>query len=181
MHINNVYVALCRAAGIKTRYKMFAAIQSQTTYDELYDPMMQKWYDALGYFSLESDIEVFIDGKWVVANPAPTPERQAAMSIPITKFGEEALGVWFNAIPGTIFWTESIPYGLDYLLKALIKIAPGTVDTINTNIQHLREKGARIIQEHGGEMHYDTYRRENFKPVFPTMKIQKHHGIIFEK
>lgn len=181
IHMNTVFVALCRAAGIKARYKMFAAIQSQATYEEVYDPMMQRWYDALGYFSLEADIEVFIDGKWEVANAAPTPERQAGMSIPITKFGEEALGVWFDAIPGTIFWTESIPYGLDYLLKALMKIAPGTVDTINANIQKLREKGERIIKEYGGEKQYDTYRRENFKPLFPKLNIQTQKGIVFEK
>lgn len=181
IHINNVFVALCRVAGIKARYKMFAAIQSQTTYEELYDPMMKKWYDALGYFSLEADIEVYIDGKWEVANAAPTPERQAAMNIPITTFGEESLGVWFDAVPGTIFLTESMPYGLDYLLMALIKIAPGTVDTINANIQKLREKGAKIIKDHGGEKQYDMYRRENFKPLFPKMDIQKQKGIVFEK
>ena len=160
---------------------MFAAIQSQATYDELYDPIMQRWYDALGYFSLEADIEVFIDGKWEVANAAPTPERQAGMGVPITRFGEESLGVWFNAIPGTMFWAESIPYGLDYILKLLFKMAPGTIDSINANAQKLREKGAKIIKEHGGEKQYDTYKRENFKPLFPKMDIQTQKGLIFEK
>ncbi len=181
IHMNTVFVALLRAAGIKARYKMFAAIQTQTTYDEVYDPMMQKWYDALGYFSIEADIEIFIDGKWEVANAAPTPERQAGMGIPITKFGEEALGVWFEAVPGTMFWTESVPYGMNLLFKIIMKIAPGTVDTINVNIQKLREKGAKIIQEYGGEKQYDKYRRENFKPVFPTLDIETQKGIVFEK
>jgi hypothetical protein len=181
IHINNVFVALCRAAGIKTRYKMFAAVQTQATYDELYDPIMQRWYDALGYFSLEADIEVFINGKWEVANTAPTPDRQAAMGVPITRFGEEALGVWFNAIPGTMFWTESVPYGLDYILKLLFKIAPGTIDNINANANKLREKGAKIIKEHGGEKQYDTFKRADFKPLFPTMKIQTKKGLVFEK
>jgi hypothetical protein len=181
VHINNVFVALCRAAGIKARYKMFAAIQSQATYDEMYDPIMQRWYDALGYFSLEADIEVYINGKWEVANTAPTPERQAAMSVPITKFGEESLGVWFNAIPGTMFWTESIPYGLDYILRFLFKIAPGTIDNINANVNRLREKGVEIIKQHGGEKQYDEFKRADFKPMFPTMNLQKRQGIVFER
>ena len=181
IHINNVFVALCRCTGIKARYKMFAAIESQSMYDEVYDPMMQRWYDALGYFSLEADIEVYLDGKWIVAHAGPVPERQAAMHVPITKLGEESIGTWFDALPGTMFWTESIPYGIGLTTKALMRIAPGTIDTMNANIMNQIEKGKKVLKEKGGEEKYDEEARTKFKPKFPEVKLKKHKKIIFEE
>ena len=127
LHINSVFAALCRAAGIKARYRLFAAVESQSMYEEIYDSMMRRWYDALGYFSLEGEIEVYIDGKWLPAHAGPTPERQAAMGVPITKFGESSMGLWFKPIPGTMFVTESLPYGIGMITKALMLLAPKTV------------------------------------------------------
>ncbi len=181
LHINSVFAALCRCAGIKTRYKMFAAIESQSIYDDLYDSMMRRWYDAIGYFSIEADIEVFIDGKWEIGHAGPTPERQAAMGIPITRLGEESIGKWFDAIPGTIFRTESIPYGVGLTLILLSRLAPGTINTINVNIANQIKSGEKIIKEKGGEKRYDEEIREKFKPKFLDIDYKSHKNIIFKK
>ncbi len=178
-HINSVFAALCRAAGIKARYKLFAALESQSMYEEIYDPMMKKWYDALGYFSLEGDVEIYIDNKWVVAHAGPTPERQAAMGVPITKLGEESIGVWFEALPKTMFWTESLPYGIGFITKILMMISPDTVDMINMNFQKQRERGMKIFQEKG-EKAYDTEIRKRYKLKVPKISLQKRKQIIFE-
>jgi ribosomal protein L17 len=180
IHINNVLVALCRCAGIKARYKLFAAITSQAAYNEMFDSMTRKWYDALGYFSIEGDMEAFINGKWMVAHAGPTPERQAAMNIPITTVGEEAIGIWFDAIPGTIFTSESIPYGIGLTLRLLIKIAPGTIDAVNANTLLMIEKGKKILEKKGGEKKYDEEIRKDFVPKFPKVSTEKHHNIIFK-
>ena len=180
IHINNVFTALCRCAGIKARYKMFAAIESQSMYEEIYDPMMQRWYDALGYLSLEADIEVYLDGEWVVAHAGPTPERQAGMGVPITKLGEESIGTWFDALPGTMFWTESIPYGIGLTMKVLTKIAPGTVNTINYNVLKQIEKGKKVLKDKGSEKKYDEDIRKKFSFKSPTVELKKHDKIIFE-
>ena len=181
LHINSVFAALCRCAGLKTRYKMFAAIESQSMYNDLFDTMMQRWYDALGYFSQEADIEVYIDGKWILAHAGPTPERQAAMNIPITKFGEGSRGIWFEAIPGTIFTTESIPYGVGIILNFLSKIGPGTLNTLNVNTLNQIETGKKIIKEKGGENKYDNEIRARFKPKLPDIDYKSHKNITFEK
>lgn len=181
IHINSVLAALCRCAGIKTRYKLFSAITSQATYENMFDSMTRKWYDALGYFSIEGDVEMFIDGKWVVAHAGPTPERQAAMNVPITKIGEESIGIWFDVIPGTIFLSESVPYGFGFTVMFLNKIAGGTVDSINANTMKMIETGKKIFEEKGGEKEYDRMVRENFTPRFPKVSKTAHRKIVFEK
>ncbi len=181
IHINSVVAALCRCAGIKVRYKLFSAITSQATYENMFDAMARKWYDALGYFSIEGDVELFIDNKWVVAHAGPTPERQAAMNVPITNVGEESIGVWFDAIPGTIFYSESVPYGFGLTVKLLTKIAAGTVDAMNANTLSMIKKGKKILEETGGEKAYDTKIRENFSPTFPKVSLTAHRKIVFEK
>lgn len=181
LQINSVFVALCRAAGIKARYRLFSVIQSQAMYEEVYDPLMKRWYDALGYFSIEADIEVFIEGKWVTANAGPTPDRQAAMKSPITKLGESAVGMWFDEIPGTSMLSESLPYGIGLLSQALIRIAPGTVDNINANIQDQISKGKKIIAAAGGEVAYDRQaRQQKDKFKMPTIELEKKNLIIEE-
>ena len=180
IHINSVFAALCRCAGLKTRYKMFAAIESQPMYD-LYDTMMRRWYDALGYFSTEADIEVYIDGKWVVGHAGPTPERQAGMGVPITKFGEDSIGTWFEAVPGTIFITESVPYGVGLTMSLLSRLGPGTLNSLNVNIINQIEAGKKILEAKGGEKKYDEEIRARFKPKFPDIDYKSYKNIVFER
>ena len=74
----SVWIALCRAAGIPARFKIYATemIQAwrESTVDA--DPLAKKWYDSLGYFLLEGEGEAFIDGRWLVAHVGPSAARQ---------------------------------------------------------------------------------------------------------
>ena len=180
LHINSVFAALCRAAGIKARYRLFAAVESQSMYEEIYDSMMRRWYDALGYFSLEGEIEVYIDGKWLPAHAGPTPERQAAMGVPITKFGESSMGLWFKPIPGTMFVTESLPYGIGMITKALTLLAPKTVERINVNILKQIEKGRKILEEMGEE-NYDREARKKYRMMTPKITLERRKELIFDE
>ena len=152
-----VFIALCRAAGIKARYKIFATHMIQAwregTIDA--DPLLNKWYDSLGYFLLEGEGEAFVDGKWVVAHVGPTAERQAAAGIPITHLGEDALGIWFTARPGSIMLLESLPVGLATGTRILHKISPGTMERVNVSVLNENEKGREIIKLAGGVHAYD--------------------------
>jgi len=89
---------------------MFAMNMIKAWYDSTVnvDPLVKRWYDSMGYFMIEGEGEAYIDGEWVVAHVGPTSERQAAGGVPITKFGEDSLGKWFFAVPGTIMHMESI-------------------------------------------------------------------------
>ncbi len=172
-HQISVFIALCRAAGIKARYKMFAMNMIKAWYDTTIkvDPLVKKWYDSMGYFMIEGEGEAYVDGKWVVAHVGPTSERQAASGVPITKFGEDSLGNWFFALPGTIMRMESIPYGLGGATRLLKKIAPGSMERINASILRQIEAGKKLIEEAGGEEAYDAKVRKKL-PKTPKMDLQ---------
>ncbi len=181
-HLISAFIALCRAAGIKARYKVFAMNMIKAWYDSVVkaDPLVKKWYDSMGYFMLEGEGEVFIDGKWMVAHVGAEAERQAAAGIAITKFGEDSIGRWFNAIPGTIMYMESIPYGFSVSTKLLKIIAPGSMERVNISILKQIENGRKIIKDAGGPKAYDQMMRSEEKSKKPNLKIEQKSQIVFK-
>jgi len=181
-HLITAFIALCRCAGIKARYKMFAMNMIKAWYEATVeaDPLVKKWYDSMGYFMIEGEGEAFIDGKWVVAHVGAEAERQAAAGIPITKFGEDSIGNWFSAIPGTIMISESIPYGFGTSTKFIKKIAPGSMERVNISIQKQIARGRKIIEETGGNEAYDKKARVEKGAKKPELKIERKPQIIFD-
>lgn len=181
LHEISVFVALCRAAGIKARYKLYSLTMIQAWEDTMMvDPMVKKFEQAMGYFMIHGEGEVFLDGKWVVCDVGPTPERQAASKIPISQFGEDSIGMWLNAVPGTIMITESLPYGLNIMMKFVEKIAPMTIDQVNKNVLDQINAGKKILEEKGEEQ-YDKEIRKSFKPKFPEPVLKRKKSIVFRK
>lgn len=181
-HLISTFIALCRAAGIKARYKMFAMNLLEAWYDAVVDvdPIVKKWYDSMGYFMIEGEGEVLVDGKWQVAHVGPTPERQAAAGIPITRFGEDSIGIWFFPVEGTLMRMESIPFGLGSATRFLRLIAPGSMARINNSIQEQIKKGKQILSAAGGEECYDKQMRKKQGPEMPIVKLrEKKEKIIF--
>lgn len=180
-HLISLFIALCRAAGIKARYKMFAMNMIKAWRDAVVDvdPLVKKWYDSMGYFMIEGEGEAFIDGKWVVAHVGPTAERQAAAGIPITKFGEDSIGVWFFALPGTLMYLESIPYGLGGSTRFLRVLAPGSMERVNMSILQQIERGRQIIKNAGGKTAYDKKARQNRGPESPNLDLEQKDEIVF--
>jgi hypothetical protein len=181
-HLITAFIALCRCAGIKARYKMFAMNMIKAWYEATVeaDPLVKKWYDSMGYFMIEGEGEAFIDGKWVVAHVGAEAERQAAAGIPITKFGEDSIGNWFSAIPGTIMISESIPYGFGTSTKFIKKIAPGSMERVNISIQKQIALGRKIIEDAGGKDNYDEIARRQRGAKMPKYDIKARKEIIFE-
>jgi len=169
----SVFIALCRAAGIRARYKIFSTnmIQSwrEATIDA--DPLLKKWYDSLDNFLFEGEGEAWVDGRWVVAHVGPTAERQAAAGIPITRFGEDSLGVWFTARPGTIMHLESIPAGLGLGSRLLHRISPASMERVNLSVLRQIARGREVLRQAGGLAAYDRkarnkiYQAETAVPV----------------
>ena len=180
LHEISVFVALCRAAGIKARYKLYAPELIEAWSDTfIVDPMMQEWYDAMGYFMLHGEGEAYVDGSWEVVDVGPTPERQAATGIPITGFGEDSIGVWFAPRPESVMHLESFPYGLGLLLKLATVVAPGTIAKVNTNVQQQIESGKQLLAKVGGEEAYNHTVREQQTPS-PKVQIEPRQEIVFE-
>jgi hypothetical protein len=175
----SVFIALCRAAGIQARYKIFPSnmIQAwrEATIDA--DPLLQQWYDALGYFLLEGEGEAFIDGQWVVAHVGPTAERQAAAGIPISRLGEDAIGSWFHVRPETMMRLEALPFGLAEGSWLLHKISPGSMERVNVSVLQEIARGRQIIAEAGGVDAYDAQaRRVNVNAAEPSEPSGKLSG-----
>lgn len=162
----SVFIALCRCAGIPARYKLFVGDMIQNWRDALIeiDPLMRKWYDAISTFMVEGEGEAYVDGEWRVAHVGPTAERQAASGLPITHFGEDSLGLWFHAKPGTIMRVESIPPGLPLGSRAFFAVSPGSVERVNVSATKQVAKGRRIIEAAGGPEAYDRRAREASQP-----------------
>lgn len=182
-HLITAFIALCRAAGIKARYKMFAMNMIQAWVDSTVgvDPVVKKWYDSMGYFFLEGEGEAYVDGKWIVAHVGPKSERQAFNRVPITKFGEDSIGVWFFPIKDTIMKMESIPYGLGAMIKIGKIIAPGSMERVNISIQNQIIQGAKIIKDAGGIESYDKEIRKKNGPVTPKLNMEDRKEIIFNE
>jgi hypothetical protein len=161
-----VFIALCRAAGIPARYKIYSSGMIQAWEDSVInvDPLLQKWYNALGYFLMEGEGEAFVDGEWRVAHVGPRAERQAAAGIPITRFGEDSLGIWFTAQPGTIMRLEALPLGLAAGSRILHAISPGSMERVNVSVLNQIERGREILAEAGGVRAYDEHVRRTKEP-----------------
>lgn len=162
-----VFIALCRAAGIPSRYKIFSTMMidawREVTIDA--DPLVQKWYDSLGYFLLEGEGEAYVDGEWLVAHVGPTSERQAAAGIPLSRLGEDAIGSWFIARPGSIMRLESLPRGLVIGSRILHMLSPGSMERINVSVQAQIAEGFQVIADAGGREAYDRQARQQPQPV----------------
>jgi hypothetical protein len=161
-----VFIALCRAAGIPARYKIYSTGMIQAWEDSVInvDPLLKKWFNALGYFLMEGEGEAYVEGAWRVAHVGPRAERQAAAGIPITRFGEDSLGIWFFAQPGTIMRLESLPLGLAAGSRALHAISPGSMERVNISVLKQIEKGREILAQAGGVRAYDEHVRRTKEP-----------------
>ncbi len=184
IHKISVFIALCRAAGIPARYKFYALTILDNWLGPSFEraPLMRQWYDAMGFFMMHGQGEVFIDGKWIPADVGAEPARQAASGLPITKLGEESIGLWLFPLPGTIMSRESIPLGLGMASYVLMRrVVPHSVAGINIGILEQIEQGKKIIFDAGGEEAYDTLARKKRRLRDPTVDLEKRKGITFEE
>jgi hypothetical protein len=186
-HLISVWIALCRAAGIKARYKTFKMMlpdefvsQGMTQRSEMTAGQMTgNMFNTGG--TPEGEGEVCIDGKWVVGHVAMRPELLARGYLPITKFGEDAIGMTFKLVPGTIERFESIPLKLGIAVKALMSVAPAAMERANVVIQRQITKGKKVIEEAGDIETYDRKAREKLKRSSQTVEVEDNEALVFEE
>lgn len=180
-HLISVFIALCRAAGIPARYKIFAMNTIDAWRESIIDPdpLVKKWYGALGYFLLEGEGEALIDGQWTVAHVGPTAERQAAAGLPVTRLGEDAIGIWFMAKPGTLMRLEALPLGLGGASRFLWRLAPGSMERVSISMMHQQERGAAVLAAAGGREAYDARVRGALGLDLPRVPMAAPSGLVF--
>ena len=181
LHRLALLVALCRTAGIKARYKLYS-LSSMDTLDETLgsNQMESRWSEELGTLLYHGEAEIFIDGRWVVGSIGLTMERQASMNLPITKLGEVSLGVWYSADPQSVVQIESIPLGINVLMKLVYKLMPSAIDNVNANLLEQCQRGRAILKEKG-EQAYDDEVRANYKSLIPEAIMNVRKEITFKK
>ena len=187
-HFTNTFIALCRCAGIKSRYKSF-----QMKFRELerevftdVDPGFASVFDMAGGTLGEAECEVCIDGTWTTAYLAQTVALTAATGWPICEFGEHAEGTYFDAIPGSIHRFESIPFGLGMSLKLSNWLAPATMERLNARMVRVQQLGLQEVDDAGGLQEYNKAakkRREVFSAdeLLDQAALKHYDKIIIKK
>ena len=175
-HLTALWVALCRAAGIRARYKEFKTSLNdavmQLDVAELMD--LTESEEALIPRLLNTGIsvtegEACIDGKWVVGDAGEKPELYAQYGAPILKFGEDAVGLILST-GGTIRHFESLPLLLGITMRAPCWFVPVVIE--RANIIHSAPLGRKIIEEVGGLEAYDKRARKNLG--ISSLRVEPH-------
>jgi hypothetical protein len=165
LHQTSLWIALCRAAGIKARYKMFQTVISDvvtdlklTEFTDLTEAEQATMTDAFNNTGVgHSEGEACIDRKWVVADVGMRPELYAQAGTPIPKFGEEAIGLALKLISGTIKHIESLPLTVGITMRLQSWLAPMGMERVSLVLS--APLGKRIIEDAGGIEAYDRSAR----------------------
>ncbi len=182
LHQLSLFAALCRAAGLSARYRLYSLALVESMYDNLVGAsrVLQHWYDAFGSFMLHGTAEALIDGEWVTADPTFTPEYEVAMGVPLAKFGDDPTGMWNYPVEGTMMVLEGLPYGAGAGWNFLVKRAlPGEVMKINVSVEKARERGREMLAEMDRDS-YDSSTRTGYRAQMPKITLDRSPQLVFE-
>lgn len=160
----NLFIALCRVAGIKARYRLYSFQGIEELYN-IYitaDPLIQKWVDTLNFFVLHGSGECYIDGKWVISDVSADFYHAPPNKIPIPHFGEDPADLWIKPAEG-IWQPEGLPIGFKFFMSLPFMMFRGTGRAINKNIKENYEKGRKMLESMDIE-EYDRNIRKTYKP-----------------
>jgi Transglutaminase-like superfamily len=184
-NFNNVLVALCRCAGIKSRFKAFKMEMWQSAAEEL-----QEYDQGLTLGSgkplPEAEPEIFIDGTWEPAYVAQNSRMSAAAGFPICEFGETGAGLYFKIVPGSTQFSETVPLMMAYAPTLMSLFIPATVERINVAVMEAQDTGGKDIEKVGGLEAYNRIarkRRESFSPdeIMELMKEERAAKVQIKK
>jgi len=182
LHQLSLFAAMCRAGGLKARYKLYSLCLVEPLYQNMVgaSPIMKGWYDALGSFMLHGTAEVFIDGNWVTADPTWTPAYEAAMGLPLAKLGDDPVGIWNYPLEGTMMFLEGLPLGVGVVWNFLVNfLGFGERVKIDMSLEKARKPGAQLLNTLGRD-EYDKQTREKYKAKIPQITLQKCPNLIFK-
>lgn len=160
----NLFIALCRVAGIKARYRLYSFQGIEELYN-IYisaDPLIQKWVDTLNFFVLHGSGETCIDGKWLVSDVSADFYHAPPNKIPIPHFGENPADLWIK--PTENLWMpEGLPIGFRFFMSLPFMMFRGTGRAINSNILINYRKGVEMLKDMDID-EYDKNIRKTYKP-----------------
>jgi len=160
----NLFNGLCRAAGIKARYRLYSFQGVEQLYNVYVaaDPLVKKWVDTLNFFVLHGSAEAYVDGKWRIADVSADFYHAPPQKIPIPHFGEDPSDLWIKPAHG-VWQPEGLPLGFQFLMSLPFLMFGGTGRAINKSIQANYEEGLRLM-EHMSFEEYDKEIRKSYTP-----------------
>ncbi len=160
----NLFNALCRAGGIKARYHLYSPEGVQELYDVYMsaDPLIKKWYDALGFFVLHGHPEAFVDGKWTPCDVSVDLYHLVAAGHPLTHFGDDPTKTMMRPVEESLF-LEGLPLVFKVLAGLPFTIFKGTGRAINLAVQGHYDSGKKILENMSLE-EYDKMAKKTYKP-----------------
>ena len=170
-HFNNVLVALCRCAGIKSRFKTFKMEMWQATAEGLQE-FDQGLTLGSGRPLPEAEPEIFIDGTWEPAYVAQNSRMSAAAGFPVCEFGESGAGLYFDVVPGSTQLLETVPLLMAYAPALMSIFMPATVERINVAVLEEQEAAWKDVEKVGGLEAYNRIARKRRALLSPD-EIQK--------
>lgn len=182
LHQLSLFAAICRAGGVKARYKLYSLCLVEPLYQNMVEasPIMKGWYDALGAFMLHGTAEVFLDNKWITADPTWTPAYEAAMGLPLAKLGDDPVGIWNYPLEGTMMFLEGLPLGVGVTWNFLVNfLGFGERVKIDMSLEKARKPGAQLLNTLGRD-EYDKQTRKKYKAKIPQITLQKCPNIVFK-
>jgi hypothetical protein len=182
--LTSLWLALCRAAGIKGRYQIFTMhLPDEAT--SLLPSASEQSAMTIALFNRgtpEAQGEVYVDGTWTVGHVAMRPEMLARLNLPIPRFGEDAARLVFKVVPGTIKRFESISLRLGVPMNIGIRLIPAAMERATIAAQmRAMPPGRKIIDEAGGIEAYDQKARARFKRTALSVSLDPHPSIVFEE
>lgn len=168
-HLNSTYAALCRCAGIKSRFKAFdtrmfeyGAQRLSLVDSTVGNPLARETLLP------EAEVEVFIDGQWVPVYVAQPSNLTAGAGWPVTGFGESGVGLYFDEVPESVRFTESVPLRMIYPLSLLNVLVPATIERLNVKMKTVQARGQSYIETAGGVEAYNEQARKRRAQLTPN-------------
>jgi len=157
----NLLAALCRSAGLPTRYKLDTIGVEERTFNFFTEELdlgdvneaVKLLWDVFTQTLPHQMLEIKIDGKWMQADPVFTPEIEAVMGYPILKLGEMA--EWLGRYENRYVYLDSLPALFEYAPKLFVFITPGLSNMMEKSFRVAEEKGKQILESMGGEEGYN--------------------------
>jgi hypothetical protein len=144
-------IALSRAGGLKARYGIITSenIEYDLAYQQMGLDMIGRLGETgkmiMGNFSDVENIhlmaEVYIDGKWIPAEPTYQDALEAGWGLPITKFGDEPK--W--AALGNVSYLEALPRFSESFMKRIRKMQ-GLAYLIDSSLKDTIERGKKELE-----------------------------------
>ena len=184
--LTSLWLALCRAVGIKGRYQVFTMHLPDEVTSMVSSQQSTMTVDFFNRGTPEAQGEVYVDGKWTIGHVAMRPELFAVAGLPVTKFGEDSIDMTFELIPGTVQRFESLPLRIGIAMKVGMWLAPAIMERANVSAQKRGLQGRLIIEKAGGVEAYDTNVRRmrelySLQELLSTAKLKRDEAIVFEK